>query len=325
MLLHSLNFKLYLNKISKEMLGQTIAEQIKPLKLWSKYAIKKWLGLFRYVTTTWSWDCREAFPYKPSLHYCLYSCTVTPVGFWISLDFGVMIFILIASILQIMNFKIQMLAGKRLNICILNTRCSPISTALVSKLHNRDSFIFFSNHTIWFSCPKCKYFEGFYRSTINPNIWISRASGCLVVTSSTKTKWSYRPRCFSLILDTSRVGPKTRQKTHTISAQSVLRARTHRNLRSRTKFPETSALEFLHLLAFSIIISWILSGNNYLTDFLLQKKHVRITHNFAAHTNIDNVTMTDNCGKKTCHFLVCYFVLTKKIIHFWKRFVFTAR
>ena len=106
------------------MLGQTIAEPIKPLKLWSKYAIKKWLGLFRYVTTTWSWDCREAFPYKPSLHYCLYSCTVTPVGFWISLDFGVMIFILIAAILQIMNFKIQMLAGKRLNICILNTRCS---------------------------------------------------------------------------------------------------------------------------------------------------------------------------------------------------------
>ena len=108
-------------------------------------------------------------------------------------------------------------------------------------------------------------------------------------------------------------------KRHTISAQSVLRARTHRNLRSRTKFPETSALEFLHLLAFSIIISWILSGKNYLTDFLLQKKHVRKTHNFAAHTNIDNVTMTDNCGKKTCHFLVCYFVLTKKIIHFWKR------
>ena len=108
-------------------------------------------------------------------------------------------------------------------------------------------------------------------------------------------------------------------KRPTISAQSVLRARTHRNLRSRTKFPETSALEFLHLLAFSIIISWILSGKNYLTDFLLQKKHVRKTHNFAAHTNIDNVTMTDNCGKKTCHFLVCYFVLTKKIIHFWKR------
>ena len=107
MLLHSLSSKLYLNKISKEMLGQTIAEPIKPLKLWSKYAIKKWLGLFRYVTTTWSWDCREAFPYKPSLHYCLYSCTVTPVGFWISLDFGVMIFILIASILQIMNFKIH--------------------------------------------------------------------------------------------------------------------------------------------------------------------------------------------------------------------------
>ena len=143
------------------------------------------------------------------------------MGFWISLDFGVMISILIASILQIMNFKIQMLAGKRLNICILNTRCSPISTALVSKLHNRDSFIFLSNHTIWFSCPKCKYFEGFYRSTINPNIWISRASGCLVVTSSTKTKWSYRPRCFSLILDTSRVGPKTRQKTHNLSSVST--------------------------------------------------------------------------------------------------------
>ena len=49
-----------------------------------------------------------------------------------------------------------------------------------------------------------------------------------------------------------------------------------------------------------------------MTDFLLQKKHVRITHNFAAHTNIDNVTMTDNCGKKTCHFLVVLFCFDEK-------------